>query len=368
MRILQLVTPGIGGVEDYVFSHYKFMDQKKFQFDFLTQNRGLQEAEQFRDFRFRVRLLPATAAEDRNLFVRQVRDILSDGYDALHLNTCYWTGFLLEEIAKEAGIRRVIVHAHSSFIEENDPERRERLLRRHEEIKNAFSPDLATDFWACSWKAADWLFGPQIPRDKIKILNNAIEVERFRFDEEKRLSMRKKLGLQDEFVLGTVGRITYQKNHAFLLGVLAKLRNTHENVKLLIVGDGELRGDLERQIEELKLGAYVRLVGWQPQVEDYLQAMDVFLLPSRFEGFPISLIEAVAAGLPCLVSDQVTQEIDTLKGVNREPLDTDLWSRWIESCSKARGERKSGEDFLRDAGFDVRLQAKKMERLYEGER
>lgn len=365
MKILQLVSPAIGGVEDYVFSHYKFMDQEKYRFDFLTQNRGLREAEQFKNFRFDVKLLPAAAAQDKELFVCRVREIFAGGYDVLHLNTCYWTGFLLEELAREAGIRKVIVHAHSASIEGNDAKRREELLRRHEEIKRAFSPDLATDFWACSKKAADWLFGPQIPRDKIRIMNNAIEIERFRFDRQKRQEMRERLGLQDAFVLGTVGRMSYQKNQAFLIDTFAKVYERHNNVRLLIVGDGELRQELEQQIERLGLKDHVLLPGWQSRVEDYLQAMDLFLLPSRFEGFPISLIEAIAAGLPCLVSSQVTDEVDSLMNTCRLPLHTEAWDQWIENHLDSETHRENGADFLRGAGFDVRLQAKELERLYE---
>lgn len=366
MKILQLVSPAIGGVEDYIFSHYKFMDQKKYRFDFLTQNQGLRNAEQFKGFQFDVKLLPTTAAENMELFVRQIKEIFADGYDVLHLNTCYWTGFLLEEIAKEVCIRKIIVHAHATSIDVNDAQRRAELLRRHEEIKKDFSVDLATDFWACSRKAADWLFGPQIPRDQIRIMNNAIEVERFCFDRQKRREMREKLGLQEAFVLGTAGRMSYLKNQGFLIDVFAEMRKRHKNAKLLIIGDGELRQELERKIERLGLRDHVLLPGWQRRVEDYLQAMDLFLLPSRAEGLGIATVEAAACGLPCVISDQCPEEVQITEYIKRIPLDMGEWIDAADELADIDIRRADGQAAVRNAGYDVEQQAKKLERMYEG--
>ncbi len=365
MKILHLVSPGLGGIEAYIFSHYKYMDRKRFRFDFMTQNRGLQDAEEYREFPFDVKLLPVTSSKNPAVFTNRVREILEEGYDVLHLHTCFWTGFLIEEIAKEMGIRKVIVHSHSTFIDNTDPKKREQLLKRHEEVKRAFSPDLATDFWACSWKAADWLYGPQIPRERIRIMTNAIEIERFQFSPEKREQIRKKLDLGRELVFGTTGRLTYQKNHAFLIELLCKFRKSHGDAKLLIIGEGELRGDLERQIQENSLEDAVRLLGWKTNVEDYLQAMDIFLLPSRFEGLGIAIIEAAAAGLPCIVSDQVPEDVAFTERIQHMPLRLPDWNHALENLSGIQFDRYEGADIVRNAGYDIRRQAKVLEGLYE---
>ena len=321
IRILHLTPPGFGGIDSYIFGHYRHMDQQRFRFDFMTQNLELENAEQYQDFSYRVWTLPVTAAQDRSGFIKRVRKILQEGYDVLHLHTSYWTGFLLEELAKEAGIPKVILHAHSTAVDENDPEKRLALSRRHEEIKRAFSPDLATDYWACSRLAADWLFGPQIPRDRISIIKNAIDVEKYRFNMQKRSKIRDQLNLGDAFVLGTIGRLSYLKNHSFLVDLFSRFHQKYPHTKLLIVGDGELRGDLSRQILDKNLERDVLLLGWKNDVENYLQAMDVFLLPSRFEGLGIAAVEAAASGLPCIVSDQVPEEVALVGNIWHEQLD-----------------------------------------------
>lgn len=365
INVLQLVSPGFGGIESYVFSHYQYMDRDKIHFDFLTQNQALEGAEQYRQFQYCVHLLHRTANQDRDLFARQMRELLSSGYDVLHLNNCFWTGFLLEELAKEAGIRKVIVHSHSSFIDEPDDAKRALQLQRHEEVKRAFTPDLATDFWACSWKAADWLFGPQISRDQIRIMKNAIEIEKYQFDSRKRERVREELGVGDAMVLGTTGRLAYSKNQSFLIDVFADFYRSHPNSRLMILGDGELRGELEEQIRKSGLENVVLLLGWKNNAEDYLQAMDVFLLPSRFEGLGIAVIEAAAAGLPCLVSDQVPEDAAVTEHVRHLPLEIPAWTAALEEASQLRLDRRDGAGAVRAAGYDIRRQAKVLEALYE---
>lgn len=365
MKILHLASPGIGGVETYIFSHYKFMDQEKFQFDFLTQNRALEHAEQFKDFQYKVRLLPGTAAQNRELFISTARDILADGYDVLHLHTCYWTGFLLEELAKEAGIRKVIVHSHSNFVDDAYPEKGKFLFDRHEAIKKEFSKDMATDFWACSTEAADWLFGPQIPRNEIRLMKNAIELEHFQFDQKKREHIRDELNLQNSLVLGTVGRISHAKNPEFLIALFEKFHQKHRNSKLIIVGDGELRPDLERRIREKNLSDSVLLLGWQIHVEDYLQAMDLFLMPSRYEGLGIVALEAAASGLQCAVSDQVPEELESIDHIRRVPLEVSAWISALEELEQLPSDRRAGTEILRAAGYDVKQQAKILGELYQ---
>lgn len=364
IRVLQLVSPGFGGIETFVFNYYRYMDQEKFRFDFLTQNQALEGAEQYRDFEYKVHLLRTTAGQDKDLFTQRIREIFKSGYDVLHLNNCFWTGFLLEELAREAGIKKVIVHSHSTFIDEPDEKKREQLRRRHEEVKRAFSPDLATDFWACSQLAADWLFGPQIPKERIRIIKNAIAVEKYQFNAGKREQIRHELGLGDALVLGTSGRLSYQKNHSFLIDVFSKFHQNHPKSKLLITGDGELREDLAKQVSGSHLEKDVLLLGWKNNVEDYLQAMDLFLLPSRFEGLGIAAVEAAASGLPCIVSDQVPKNVAFAENIWHRPLDAAVWTCALEQLAAQPCDRESGCETVRMAGYDIRQQARVLEDLY----
>lgn len=366
VKVLHLAPPGFGGIDAYIFSHYKYMDQSKFQFSFLTQNRGLAGAEQYQSFRYNVCPLPATAAADRAGFIQYVTEVLRGGYDVFHIHTSYWTGFLLEELAQKAGIKKVIVHSHSTFIDEPDGQKREFLLRQHEKVKRTFLPELATNFWACSQPAADWLFGPQIPQNKIRIMKNAIEVERFQFNSAVRERIRAELGFDDKtLVLGTAGRLSFQKNHAFLVDAFTEFHRLYPHSKLLIIGDGELRSDLERQIRDNHLERDTLLPGWKTNVEEYLQAMDIFLLPSRFEGLGIAAVEAAASGLPCIVSDQVPSEVSFSDNIRHMPLEISVWNDALNQMAQMSVDRRQGIDAVRAAGYDVRQQAKQLEVLYE---
>jgi len=364
LKILHLSSPGFGGVDSYIFSHYKYMNREAFQFDFLTQNKGLANAEQYRGFQYKVKLLPAPD-KSHGVFRKKVSEAFKEGYDVLHLHTGYWKGVELEQIAKEMRIPKVIVHSHCDFIDVADRAQRAALLKRHEEIKQIFSAELATDFWACSWKAADWLFGPQIPRNKIRILKNAIELDRFQFDQAARDSVRTRLGAdQDTLVFGTAGRLTYQKNHEFLIKVFRNFHMRHSNSKLIMIGDGELRGDLEAQIRESGLQNSVFLLGWKNNVEDYLSAMDLFLFPSRFEALGIAAVEASASGLPCILSDQVSQDVAFTEHVRYVPLNIHAWDEALEGAACQKADRRAGVEAVRAAGYDVREQAKVLESLY----
>jgi len=365
-RVLHLVSKTFGGIESYVFGCYRHINRDRFQFDFLTQNPRLKDAEQYNDLPYQVHLLRTTAAQGKDRFARQIREILENGkYDILHLHTSYWTGFLIEEIAKDVGIQKIIVHSHNSSVEENDDQKRPLLLQRHEELKKAFTPDLATDFWACSQLAADWLFGPQIPREKIKIMKNGIEVSTYRFDPRKRAAIRTTLSVQDTFVLGTVGRLSYQKNQEFLIDLFEEFYRKYSNSKLLLLGDGERRKQIELRIQEKHLESSVILLGWKNNVADYLQAMDCFLLPSRFEGLPISILEATASGIPCICSDRVSEEIEISQRIKRIPLEIPLWVSALEDVREASFNRKDGVEIVQAAGYDIRQQAKVIEKLYD---
>lgn len=364
IRVLHLAPPGFGGIDAYIFSHYKHMDQNEFQFDFLTQNHGLAGAEQYKDFRYHVHPLSVTASTGRSEFIQYVTDVLRGNYDIFHIHTSYWTGFLLEELARKAGVRKIIVHAHSAFIDEQDDAKRAQLLCHHKEIKQAFSTELATDFWACSQFAADWLFGPQIPKEKIRILKNAIELERYRFNAEKRSHIRNKLGIENALVLGTAGRLSYQKNQMFLVELFKKFHQEHPRSKLIILGDGELRDDLNEQIHRSGLEQAVLMLGWKTDIEVYFQAMDIFLLPSRFEGLGIAALEAAASGLPCIVSDQVPSDVAVSETVRRVPLSISDWGRALEEMIQVRIDRQQGAEIVRAVGYDVQQQAKVLESLY----
>lgn len=366
-RILHMTPPDINnGVHRYIFNHMPYIDQKEYQFAFLTKAAGeLMRTKEYKKYRFPVYCLHNTERENKIAMEKEIRSILQDGYDVLHLHTSSWRGFFIEEIAMDMGIGKVIVHSHSTGIDEMDVATRQERLCTHEQYKSQFSMKFATDVCACSWKAADWLFGDQISREQIKVLPNAIDVEKYRFDPYKRQKLREKLGLNGKVVLGNVGRYCFQKNQEFLVKVFAKAHERNKNLFLLCIGQGENIAEIRHLIDELGISDSACCLSWQTNIEDYLQVMDVFCLPSHFEGFPISVVEAQAAGLRCLISDTVTRECDLTEQVLFLPLNEQIWLEALQKVS-IDDSRTIFSQRVAERGYDLRSAARKLTDLYDG--
>lgn len=366
-KILHMTPPDINnGVYRYIFNHMQYLDQNKYQFAFLTKGADeLRRTSEYKKYQFDVYELKNTQRENADALKEEVVQILKEGFDALHLHTSSWRGFLIEEIAMEMGIDKVIVHSHSTGIDVLDNEEREKYLKVHKDFKQKFSMAYATDVCACSRLAADWLFGEKVPREKIKILPNAIDVEKYSYNAEKRYIMRKKMGLENRIVIGCIGRYTFQKNHKFLLRVFAEAQKKNSKLYLLCIGEGELLGELKDSVYKLELSSNVSLLEWQLTIEDYLQAMDVFCLPSRFEGLPISMIEAQSAGLPCLVSDVITKEAKVTELVTYLPLNEDIWVNQLQNIVVCEEKRKKRDEVIAANGYDIKIATKKLTELYD---
>lgn len=364
-RILHMTPPIVNnGVYKHIFSNLAHIDKSKYEFAFLTQaNADLKNTEAYREYGFNIHNFTTTQRENPNKFRQEIVDILASGYDVLQLHTSFWRGFLIEEIAMEVGVPKVIVHSHSSAIDIANPEKRAQMYEEHMRFKSAFDTSYATDFWACSTLAADWLYGEQIPRNEIKIMRNAIEVERFSFDEEVRARYRRELGIEGKFVIGNTCRFEYAKNHEFLIRVFAEVRKKHPDTVLLLVGGGQNLSLIKKMVKDLGIEAAVRFLGWRDDIEKIYQAIDLYCLPSLFEGLPIVLIEAQAAGLRCIASSTITREVQITDNIFYVDLSEQEWVEAIEQFVDDYSRRDT-EDEIKAAGFDIRQQIKVIEKEY----
>ncbi len=367
IKVLHMTPPDVNnGVYRYVFSHMQYMDRSRFQFAFLTKGaEKLRQTLEYKKYGFGIYELKGVQREGAERFRRESVQILENGFDILHLHTSSWRGFMIEEIAMEQKVPRVIVHSHSAGIDEGVPKLWEERVRVHESFKQQFSMKYATDVWACSAAAAKWLYGANIPSYRIRIMPNAIDIERYRFQPEKRFRLRQQMGLEDKLVVGNIGRYAFQKNQEFLLRVFAAAYGKDNRLHLLCLGEGEMLPRLRRLAETLGIEKSVSLIGWQKNAEDYLQVMDVFCLPSRFEGLPISVVEAQAAGLKCLVADTVTEEVKLTDLVSFLPLEEEQWVQELLHCNIQNHRECRDEEIIR-AGYEIQSAAKKLEEMYEG--
>ena len=226
---------------------------------------------------------------------------------------------------------------------------------------------VADTFFACSREAGVSRYGKRIGSNPKRciVLHNAIDTSRFAFSSDVRKAAREKLGLTDlQITVGNISRFSEQKNHTFLLDIFADIHRKNADSVLILVGDGELRPQIEQKIARLGLKDAVILTGVQSNTWDYYQAMDVFVMPSHYEGLPVSLVEAQTAGLPCCVSSAVPRESAITELVQFRSLEDTAgqWADWVLEC--ARGPRQDMRDAIRDAGYDIAATSKWLEEFY----
>lgn len=222
----------------------------------------------------------------------------------------------------------------------------------------------ATKVIGCGALAGNRVFGKRnMKRSKAMILPNAIETDKFRFDEMTRERMRAELGVSSNYVIGMVGRLGPQKNQLFVLDFIDKIYEADASIKLLIAGNGPDEELIRAKIEEKNMREYVSLLGRRGDVEKLYQAFDVFILPSTHEGFPVAAVEAMASGLPVLMSDTITRELEFSKNVKYIPLTKALWVNAIIGCHPVE-MRQNGVDEVKLHGLDIKDTARMLEAVY----
>lgn len=368
IKVLQFsIAASAGGRTQFLLNLWNTIDRTKFIFDFMTFSDSLPFEKELLETGACVFHIKNNPEKNELAFREEFKKILSNGYDIIHIATSYWKNTIIEEMAKDAGIKRIIIHSHSAGINAKNINDKS-AVELHERIKENIDCNIATDFVACSESAAEWLYGKSIPKTEVKIIYNGIDTDRFRYNSKLREEYRKEMSIQDSFVLGFVGRFEMVKNIDFIIAVLKKLADANKNVKLVLVGDGSQKERLQTVINEKKLSKFVLFTGMVKDVERYMQVFDVLLMPSIFEGFPISLLEAQCSGLNCLVSSNVSDECAVTDLVCR--LDLHREDLWIEKIESFLGgySRKDYSKVIEKAGFANKDLVSKIERLYLGER
>ena len=314
-----------GGITKYALRIWKNIDREQFQCDFATMSDKLDFASELESQGCRVHYICTYSEQDPVKFENEINRILDYGYDVLHLHTSWWRGFAVEEIAKKRGVPKVIIHSHNTDVHIPIGMTREEARKLHYTWQKKVTENIATDFWACAKKAADWLYGENIPAEKIKIIPNAVDLDKFYFNKDIRKKYREAMGVKDQVVIGMIARFQYQKNHEFAIEFFNLLSKRMPNAILLLIGIGELQEEIQKTVQMYNLESKVKFLGLRNDIENMLQAFDLFILPSRFEGLPLTLVEAQASGLKCITSENVTEESEITTNLIRIPLYLDLW-------------------------------------------
>lgn len=366
IRVLQFsISQSACGQTQCILNLWKHIDHNRFQFDFITFSTELMFEEDLVKEGCRVFHITKYPEQDEAEFSRQFSRVLMNSYDVIHIGTSYWKKTIVEQLARKAGIPRIIIHSHSSGMEVENLYNQE-ALKKHYEIRDSISMKTATDFLACSEIASSWLFGKRIPMRARQIIYNGIDTDRFGFRPVKREEMRKELKVDDRFVIGFIGRLEKVKNVNFIIDLFPAIKKIMNNAFLLIVGHGSEKEMLEQKIKEQGLLDSCKFIGYSSTPEDYLQAMDLFLMPSIFEGLPLSLVEAQCSGVKCIVSKGISEEALITQNAERIDIaDKETWLKRIGEIAREGYERRDQSNMVCAAGMDIKVQVKQMERLYQ---
>ena len=353
-RVLQVVTDmNVGGIEMLIMNYYRHMDRNKIQFDFLMHRFDPSYFdEEILQMGGRIYRLPPIQPKSFVDYRRRLSNFFeTHKYRVVHAHNNAYSMFVLREAMRHK-TPVCVASSHCAF------PRLGLVHRLTYDYCRAFINRYCTHRFACSRLAGQWLFSGA----DFKILPNAIAAGKFSFSETVRQEMRAELGLGEHFTIMHVGRLCHPKNHTFLLDAFACLLENNPKAKLVLVGDGELREEVEQKTNRLPKNS-VLLLGTRNDIPKLLQAADVFVFPSVFEGLPVTMIEAQAAGLPCVMSDTITDECIVTDLVTALPItDPQIWA---EEILKKRGTVRT--DRLADiqaSGYDIAAAAEKLTRFY----
>jgi len=361
MRVLHII-PGykMGGVESLIMSLYRNIDKSLIQFDLLVENQEwLPDFEEISQSGGKVYQIKPLSKKNPFHYINEIKDFFKNHageYDIVHSHTVTRATPVLY-YAKKSGISCRISHAHANSFKGNRFVAFWKIILR-------LNNKLSTHYLAASQKAGSYYFGKD--KKPFIVLKNTIDAEKFSFSPTKRRSFRKSLNLERAFVIGHTGRFTYLKNHWKIIDVFYEVNKHLPQTRLLLVGDGPTIDEIKQKAKELGIFDCIIFTGARDDVSDLLQAMDLFLLPSFFEGFCISLLEAQSIGLPCVVSNIIPHEVQLTDLITTFSLDEDdkVWAKAI--ISHQNHQRSSQNKIISEKGYDTKNNAKWLTDFYLG--
>lgn len=359
LRVLHVVVNmNRGGAETLIMNLYRNIDRTKIQFDFLTCFEGVFD-EEIKQLGGKIHRIPYVTKSGHRAYIKNLNQFFANhSYKIVHSHMDKMSGFVLKAAAR-AKIPVRIAHSHNTS-SEGGP-----LIKTYKWMAGKNIPKYATAYYACSIKAASWLFEKESSRSHI--LKNGIECDQYMYSPAKRNEMRKLFNLSETaFVIGHVGRFNQQKNHSFLLEVFSEFVQNVPDAHLFLVGGGALQHTIEKKIQDLNIAENVHMLGVRDDIHLVMQVFDVFAFPSLHEGLPVTLIEAQCAGIPCIISDTISNEVDLDCGlINALPI-TDK-QIWVETLLKTRAHqplRKKTGKIVSKHGYDIRQTAVHTQNAY----
>ena len=357
IRVLIIETTAFGydGITNVVTNYYKYQNHNRVHMELVTINpvsdsfKAEMDNSESRNY-----ILPYRNQNPLKYIFQLIKIIKREKYQVVHVHGCSATMAVEMVAAKIAGVKVRISHSHNTKC---DHVKVDKILRP------VFNICCNVGF-ACGKEAGEWMF----PKTPFSVISNGVDIEKYQFNEKVRSEMRQKFDLTENFVIGHVGRFSLQKNHDKLIDIFKEISKEFSNAKLVLIGDGELRKKIEKRVDEEKLN--VLFVGLSDKVEKWLQAMDMIVFPSLFEGLPLGLVEAQAAGLPCVLSDTISPDTKITDLIEFVELDSPL-NTWVKAVKRNYNnfDRKARIDVvkqqIRESHFDIRTNCEELANKYE---
>lgn len=347
---------GWGGVEAIIMSMVKILSSKAY-FDIILPEGNSSYEKNYLNDNIRFVHIPSWG-NNRKGFAKGLKEILHKrNYNFVWINGCVMSNKDIISVSKKYACAKIITHSHGSSLEEGNIIKRGILLFLHYlnrpfYLRNTDLPCM------CSKNAGLWLFGKKYMSDHyVHLVKNGIDIKKYRFKDTIRKEYRHQLGLSDELALFHAGRLTAVKNQKKILSVFNDLMKENVNARLFIAGAGELRHELEDYARSLNIINRVNFLGNRSDVDKLYQAMDVMLLPSFHEGFPVTIVEAQTAGLPCLVSNTITKEANITGLVEYLPIHDNSNADWVKAIKslsfKREKDRENYAKIVFSQGYDI---------------
>ncbi|RKM61919.1 glycosyltransferase family 1 protein [Butyrivibrio sp. CB08] len=362
IRVLQVLQNlNMGGAESYVMNIYREIDRSLVQFDFAVQHKGGFFEEEIKRLGGNIYYLPHFKIYNGMIFEKRLISLLKDHPEIsiVHSHNNNIGAFAVRAAVK-ANVQKTVAHSHTN----------KKSISNWKDVIycmiNPYSRYLFEKYskirLACSYAAGKWQYGN---KTNFSVINNAIDISKFAYNEKIRDELKQRYILQNRIVIGHVGRLEKVKNQAFLIEVFAEVHKKYHNTVLLIIGEGKEKENLIRHISKYGLDDSVIILNNQEEIEKYYQLMDVFVLTSLYEGFPMTLLEAQASGMWCVVSDRIDKETNLTGKVVYLDLKSDikLWSEAV--YEKAMMARDNCD--IRLQQYDIRVIARELQNLYLNE-
>lgn len=357
IKILTIATSHFdtGGITRVVMNYYEHLNKNNFKMDFVIPNSLPHNIEkEFADNNSKYYILK-NRQKNPIKYINNLSDIIKKGkYDIVHAHGNSATMFLEMYAAYKSGCKVRIAHSHNSTC----------IHKVVDKLLRPFFYKYCNYNFACGELAGKWLFKDR----KFTVIPNGNDTRKFAFNKNKRQEIREKYNLQDKKVFGHVGRFNDQKNQNFIVDVFNEYLNEDKNATLILIGSGMYFDEIQDKVNQLKIQDNVIFTNEIQNVEDWLCACDVMLLPSKYEGFPVVLVEWQISGLPCLVSDRVTTEIKLTELV--EFIDLENKNKWLElmKITQIKNREQSSEkakEAVRKKGYDIEQNTRQLEKIYK---